>query len=89
MSDKKLLEFMNFDSNTVGISFGTFASLVSVAIPLMSPNLNYVQIWEGENRPKIAYEQIVENGVFAWTRQPKGGMDPGCSWMVTFWGVAG
>ncbi len=27
---------MNFDSNTVGISFGTFASLSSVSTPLMS-----------------------------------------------------
>jgi hypothetical protein len=50
----------------------------------MSPNLNYVQIWEGENRPKIAYEQIVENGVFAWIRGVPGGLRPGCSWMVTF-----
>jgi len=50
----------------------------------MSPKLNYVQIWEGENRPNIAYEQIVENGVSAWTRAPLGGLDPGCSWMVTF-----
>jgi hypothetical protein len=29
-------QFKNFDSNTVGISFGTFASLGSISIPLMS-----------------------------------------------------
>jgi hypothetical protein len=29
---------MNFDSNTLGISFGTFAPLSSVSTPFMSMN---------------------------------------------------
>jgi hypothetical protein len=53
----------------------------------MSPNLNFVQIWEGENRPKFAYEQIVENGVTAWKRRVAEGADPGHSWAITSWSL--
>jgi hypothetical protein len=52
----------------------------------MSLNLNVVQIWEGENRAKIVYEQIVEKGVTAWIRGYPGRPAAGRSWTVTFTG---
>jgi hypothetical protein len=48
--------------------------------------LNSVQISEGENRAKIGYEQIGENGVLAGIRPVGGGAAAGRSWAITFFG---